>query len=60
VAAKRREVLAQVGPSEEPSDAAEKLSRGNVRVVVKRIEQSVLVAAVLSHHAAAYSVPASS
>ena len=60
MAVERGEVLAQLRQIEEPIDAAEQMIRGNVRVEVEGIEQSVLVAAVLSHHAAAISVPASS
>jgi hypothetical protein len=33
---------------------------GNVRVEVEGMEQSALVAAVMSHHAAAISLPAAS
>ena len=59
VAVERREVLAEIGEIEEPINAAKQMIRGNVCVEVEGIKQSVLVAAVLSHHAAAYSMSAS-
>jgi len=60
VAIKRREMLAQISQIEEPIDAAEQVIRRNMRLEVEGVEQSVLSAAVLSHHAATSSVPASS
>ena len=59
MAIERREVLAEIGEIEEPINAAQQVVCWNVRVEVEGIKQSVLVAAVLSHHAAAYSMSAS-
>ena len=54
VAVERREMLAEIGEIEETINAAKQMIRGNVRVEVEGMNQSVLVAAVLSHHAATY------
>ena len=43
MAVERAELLAQLSQIEEPIDAAEQVIRGNVRVQVEGVEQSVLV-----------------
>jgi hypothetical protein len=58
VAIERCQVSAQLREIEESIDAAQKMIRWNVLVEVEGIKQSVLVAAVLSHHAAAFSLSA--
>ena len=58
MAIERCEVLTKLGEIEESINAAEQMICGDVRVEVEGIKQSVLVAAVLSHHAAVFSVPA--
>ena len=47
MAVERGEMSAQLSQIEEPIDAAEQVIRGNVRVEVEGVEQSVLVAAVV-------------
>jgi len=59
VAVERGELLAQLSQIEEPIDAAEQMIRGNVRVQIERVEQSVLRAVLLTHHAVAVSLQAS-
>jgi hypothetical protein len=51
------EVLAQIRQVEKPIDAAEQMVRRYVLIKVEGIKQSVLVAAVFSHHAAALPPP---
>jgi hypothetical protein len=51
--------LAQLSQIEKSIDAAEQMIRGNVRIEVEGVEQSVLRAALLSHHVAAVSLRAS-
>ena len=55
---RRCEVLTKLGEIEESVDAAKQVICRDVRVEVEGIKQSVLIAAVLSHHAAAISVRA--
>ena len=60
VAVERGEMLTEIAEIEEAINAAEQVIRGNVCVEVEGIEQSVLCAALLSHHVAAISLQASS
>jgi hypothetical protein len=46
------EVRAKVGQVEKLVDAAQKVAGGNVIIEVEGIKQPLLIAAVLSHHAA--------
>src|ERR1700745_153215 len=57
VAVEGCKVLAQIRQVEIPIDAAEQMVRRYVLIKVEGIKQSVLVAAVFSHHAAALPAP---
>ena len=56
VAVERREVSAQIRKIEESINRAKQVIRWNVLFEVEGIKQPVLVAAVSSHHAAAFSL----
>ena len=51
------EVLAQICKIEKPIDAAQQMIRRYVLIKVEGIKQSVLLAAVFSHHAGALPPP---
>ena len=51
--------MAQLSQMEEPIDAAEQMIRGNVRIQVEGVELSDLCAVLLTHHAAAVCLQAS-
>jgi hypothetical protein len=57
VAVEGCEVLAQIRQVEKPIDAAEQMVRRYVLIKVEGIKQSVLVAAVFSHHAGVLPAP---
>jgi len=57
VAVEQGKVPPKIGEIEEPINAAEQMIGRNVRAEVEGLRQSVLVAAVLPHHATAFSLP---